>query len=36
MRKKLEVEVRKALSLPLPSELATSETASAGAARGKK
>jgi hypothetical protein len=30
------VEVRKALNLPLPSEMANTETASAGAARGKK
>ncbi|MGA2629509.1 MAG: recombinase RecA [Terriglobia bacterium] len=36
IRKKLEVEVRKALNLPLPSEMANTETASAGAARGKK
>ena len=36
IRKKLEVEVRKALSLPLPLEMANSEAASAGAARGKK
>jgi recombination protein RecA len=36
IRKKLEVEVRKALNLPLTSELTAQEAASAGAARGKK
>ena len=36
IKKKVEVEVRKALNLPLPSEMANTETASAGAARGKK
>jgi recombination protein RecA len=35
IRKKLELEVRKALNLPLPAELATAESAAA-AARGKK
>ena len=36
IRKKVEVEVRKALNLPLPLEMANPEAASAGAARGKK
>jgi len=36
IRKKLEAEVRKALNLPVPTELAVQEAASAGATRGKK
>jgi recombination protein RecA len=36
IRKKLEVEVRKALNLPVPTEVASQETAAAGVARGKK
>jgi recombination protein RecA len=36
IRKRLEVEVRKALNLPVPAEATGQETAAAGAARGKK
>ena len=36
VRKKIEAEVRKALNLPIPREVASPETAAAGAARAKK